>query len=124
MKIAACYNPAQTDRREVALVAERTREYELVIVLSPEATEEEVSTTVEMVDGLIKDRGGTVGEHESWGLRRLAFPVMKFQEGNYALTRFESSPGSLAELERNLNASQDILRFLVTKAHGEPTPSS
>ena len=97
------------------MVAERIREYELVMVLSPEATEEEVSATVETVHGLISGEGGTVGEHEIWGLRRLAFPVMKFREGNYVLTHFESSPAAIDELKRNLKASQDIIRFLVTR---------
>ena len=97
------------------MVAERTRQYELVMILSPESTEEEVSGTVENVHGFITDGGGAVSEHETWGLRRLAYPLRKFREGNYALTYFESSPASMQELEDNLKASQDIMRFLVTR---------
>jgi len=85
------------------------------MVLTPEVTEEEVSTAVETVDGLIKDGGGTVGEHETWGLRQLAFPIRKFREGNYVLTRFESDPSSIPELTHELETSENILRFLVTK---------
>ena len=97
------------------MVAERTRRYELVMILSPESTEEEVSGTVENVHGFITDGGGTVGGHESWGLRRLAYPLRRFREGNYALTNFEASPAAIQELEDNLKASQDIMRFLVTR---------
>ena len=97
------------------MVAQQTRDYELVMVLSPEATEEEIGSTVERVDGLITEGGGSVGDHETWGLKRLAFPVRKFQEGNYVLTRFALGPPELMELSRVLNASDDILRFLVTK---------
>ena len=97
------------------MVAERTRQYELVMILSPESTEEEVSGTVENVHGYISDGGGTVGEHETWGLRRLAYPLRKFREGNYVLTYFESSPAAISELEDNLKASQEIMRFLVTR---------
>ena len=97
------------------MVAQRTREYELVMVLSPEATEEEVSAAAEMVGGLIADGGGEVTASEMWGVRRLAFPVMKSQEGNYVLTRFTSDPSAVPEFERSLKASEDVWRFLVTK---------
>ena len=85
------------------------------MVLSPEATEDEITATVERVDGLITERSGEVTEHENWGLKRLAYPVMKFGEGNYVLTRFSVDASSISELTRSLKASADIIRFLVTK---------
>lgn len=97
------------------MVAENTRGYELVTILSPEATEDEVSSSIERIDGLIKDRGGSVAEHDTWGLRRLAFPINKFQEGNYVLTKFALDPDSLTEFHRTLTASEDVLRFMVSK---------
>jgi small subunit ribosomal protein S6 len=92
------------------------------MVLDPEATEEEVSATTERVDGLINRGGGSVTEHQSWGLRRLAFPVMNRQEGNYVLTRFALDPLAVIELGRGLKASEGILRFLVTKVEKRARP--
>ena len=100
------------------MVTQQIRDYELVMVLSPEATEDEVSAIVERVDGVITDRGGSVVEHENWGLRRLAYPVKKLQEGNYVMTRFALGAAAVMELNRVLVASEDILRFLVTKVEG------
>ena len=97
------------------MVAQKTRDYELVVVLDPEATEDEMSATVERVDGLITAGGGSVSEHDTWGLRRLAFPVKNQQEGNYVLTRFTLDAGAVLEISRSLTASEEILRFLVTK---------
>ena len=97
------------------MVAQRTRDYEMVLVLSPEATEEEISATVDRVNGNITDRGGNITDHENWGVRRLAFPIMNFGEGNYVLTRFKLDTGAIADLNRTLEASEDILRFLVTR---------
>ena len=97
------------------MVAQQTRDYEMVMILSPEATEEEVSVTVERVHGLVTEAGGSVTEHEVWGLRRLAYPVKKFREGNYVLTKFASEPNAILEFNRSLEASEEILRFLVTK---------
>ena len=96
------------------MVAQRTRDYELMMVLSPEATEEEVSATVEWVHGLLTKGGGSVGEHKVLGVRQLAYPIEKFQEGNYVLTQFKLDSSEVEEVNRALNASEDILRFLVT----------
>jgi small subunit ribosomal protein S6 len=84
------------------------------MLLSPEATEDEVSTMVERVDGLITGGGGTVSDHETWGVKPLAFPVKKFREGNYVLTHFALEPSAVGELNRSLKASESILRYLVT----------
>ena len=97
------------------MVTQRIRKYELVMVLSPEATEDEVSATLERVDEFIANAGGTVAEHNNWGLRQLAFPVENFREGNYVLTRFELDAEAVSEFKRTLKASNDIIRFLVTK---------
>ena len=75
------------DAKDIVL-AQRIRNYEVVMVLSPEATEEEISSAVERVNQLIKDKGGEMVDHELWGLKRLAFPIMKFREGNYILIKF------------------------------------
>lgn len=97
------------------MVAERMREYEMVMILSPEATQDEVAATVERVDGLISGGGGAVVDHENWGLKRLAYEIKDFNEGNYVLTRFSLGANAVTELNRALNASEDIIRFLVTR---------
>ena len=97
------------------MVAERIRDYEMVMVLSPEATQDEVAATVERVDGLIAGGGGAVAEHESWGLKRLAYAIDDFNEGNYVLTKFSLGADGVSELNRVLASSEDIIRFLVTR---------
>ena len=96
------------------MVVQYTRDYELLIVLSPEATEDEVSSIVERIHGFISKNGGKVENHDIWGVRQLAFPIKKFREGNYILTRFVSDPGKVQEITLDLNSSEDILRFLIT----------
>ena len=104
------------------MVAERTREYEIVMILSPEATQDEVAATVERVDGLISGGGGAIVDHETWGLKRLAYEIDDFNEGNYVLTRFSLDATGVSELNRALTASEDIVRFLVTRQEF-PKPS-
>ncbi len=96
-------------------MSERSRSYELVMIVSPEASDDEVSAAQERVDGLVQGSGGEMTHHEAWGLRRLAYPIQKFQEGSYLLSRFTASPETALQVERTLNADQGVIRHLVVK---------
>ena len=97
------------------MVAQQTRGYELVMILNPESTEDETAAIVEDVKGIIVESGGSVTNHDILGLRRLPFPVMKVREGNFALINFVSDPSMIANLNKSLVSSEEILRFLLTK---------
>jgi small subunit ribosomal protein S6 len=90
-------------------------DYELVAMVSPEVDEEVMSKIVDKVTQSIGDRGGAVEEIRDWGKRKLAYPVRKFLEAEYILARFKLMPKSVKELEKELGASGDILRYLVVR---------
>jgi small subunit ribosomal protein S6 len=91
------------------------RDYELVAIISPEVDEEGVSKIVDKVTQSIDSRGGVVEEIKKWGRRKLAYPIRKFMEADYILARFKLTPKSVKELEGEISASADILRYLVVK---------
>jgi len=91
------------------------RNYELVTIISPEVDGEELPKVVEKVNRFISDRNGIVEETEQWGRRKLAYPIKKFMEGDYILTRFKLEPELVKELEANLRAVEEVLRHLVVK---------
>ncbi|PIP49202.1 MAG: 30S ribosomal protein S6 [Chloroflexi bacterium CG23_combo_of_CG06-09_8_20_14_all_45_10] len=91
------------------------RNYELVIVISPEVDGEELPKVVEKVNRFISDRNGIVEETEQWGRRKLAYPIKKFMEGDYILTRFKLEPELVKALEADLAASEEVLRQLIVK---------
>lgn len=97
------------------MVAQQTRDYELVMILNPESTEDETAAVLERVKGIVVENGGNVTTHDVLGLRRLAFPLMKFREGNFAQMNFASDPSMIGNLNKSLVSSEDILRFLLTK---------
>ena len=106
------------------MIAEKAREYELVMILSPEATEDEVKSLVERINGLVTSNQGSVETNDVWGVRRLAYPIETHRAGNYILTRFSSGPDALKEINRGLNASEDIIRFLVTRMETQASPEN
>ena len=97
------------------MVAERLRDYEIVLILTPQASEDEVTAIIERVSGYISGLGGSVEDHDVWGLRRLAYPINKFLEGIYVLAHFSLDAKDVLELNRNLGTAEDILRYLVVK---------
>ena len=91
------------------------RDYELVLVVSPEGGEEDFPAIVDRVHGLIKERGGEVKNVDRWGRRRLAYPVEKYTEGYYSITQFTLDPQAVREIESSLDLAEDILRHLVVR---------
>lgn len=95
------------------MTSQRTRDYELVMILSPEATESEAAETVKRISDIISEGGGSISQQENWGIRRLAYPIQRFIEGNYFITRCQMEAQAAVELDETLNAAQDVMRHLV-----------
>jgi len=96
-------------------VEEKPRNYEMVLIISPEVADEKFGATIDNISQFITENGGAVSEVEQWGKRRLAYPVKHFVEGSYVLTRFNMKPTSSKELEAKLQISDEVLRHLLIK---------
>src|SRR3954469_20087341 len=90
------------------------RTYEVLFILSPQVPEEEATALSNEFRGVAEKTGATLKNEEAWGRRRLAYPIQKFNEGNYHLFVFESD-GSLAELDRRMKNSDRILRHMIVR---------
>ena len=91
------------------------RDYELVLIISPEVVGEKFDTVIDNVSQFITGKGGIISDVEQWGKRRLAYPIKHFEEGSYVLSRFKLKPTLGKELEANLQISEEILRHLLIK---------
>lgn len=89
--------------------------YELVTIISPEVDDERMLEVVDKMNKLISDKEGVVEETDRLGMKKLAYPIKRFMEGNYIVTRFKLEPKFVKELETNLRASEEFLRHLVVK---------
>jgi small subunit ribosomal protein S6 len=97
---------------------EQLRDYEMVLVISPEVNDEALDTTIDNVSQFITRRGGTVSSVDQWGKRKLAYPLGRFMEGNYVLTQLKLKPTVAKELKANLQISEEVLRHLLIKLNG------
>jgi small subunit ribosomal protein S6 len=106
---------SDNDKEAAKIEDKQLRDYELVFIISPEAGDEAVEATVSGIKQFITGRGGVISDEERWGKRKLAYPIKRFLEGNYVLTRFKMKPAWSQELETNLKISEKILRHLLIR---------
>jgi len=106
----------RTSRKALKREDKQVREYELVLIISPEVEEEKLNAVIDNISQFITGKDGIISDVEQWGKRKLAYPLEHFMEGNYVLTRFKSKPGLGKELEANLQISEEVLRHLLVKA--------
>jgi len=91
------------------------RIYEELFIVRPDAPEEESEAFVEQIRQVIVQGGGTVDKVDKWGLRKLAYPIGRRDEGFYTLIQFSSPPGAVKELERRLRVSDLVVKFLTVR---------
>jgi len=95
------------------------RNYELVMIVSPEVADDDVSATVDRVKAFIAEQGGDVKEVNPWGRRRLAYPIDRFREGSYVVAQLSLDPQRVRDLDNNLELADDVIRHLVVKLEDE-----
>ncbi len=98
------------------------RDYELVMIVSPEVDDDAVTSTVERVQQFIAEQGGQVKEVTPWGRRRLAYAIDRHREGSYVVAQLSLDPQRLQALEENLKLADDVIRHLVVKLEEEKVP--
>lgn len=91
------------------------RRYELMLVMQPDAPDEQVDAIVDKASKSITASGGQIVKRSPWGRRRLAYPIGQHREGSYHILLFDAPPPAVLELEQGLNISEDVMRHLVTR---------
>lgn len=93
------------------------RDYEVTIVIQPLLEEAERTELIERLSNLLvpgsKEDGALTANH--WGVRQLAYPIRKFQEGYYVLYEAKLDPTRIKDIERSLQYNEDVLRYLVVR---------
>ena len=91
------------------------RIYEELFIVRPDATDEEVDPLVEQLRSVVTQAGGTLDKTDKWGVRKLAYRVLKYNEGQYILLQFTAQATTVKEIERRLRVSDLVLKFLTVR---------
>ncbi len=95
------------------------RIYEELFIVRPDASEEEIDQLIEQTKQIITNDGGTVEKADKWGIRRLAYPVAKRNEGFYVLLQFTAGPTVAKEIERRFRVTDLVIKFLTVRRDEE-----
>ncbi len=91
------------------------REYDIMLILKPDADEARITSVTDRITGVISERGGSVAKLDRWGKRRLAYEIAKRSEGYYVVVQFDADPAAVTELERVLKLTEGVVRFKVVR---------
>ncbi len=92
------------------------RRYELMLIIRPDAPDEKAAAVIDRTTRYVVASGGQIVKVAPWGRRRLAYPIDRHREGSYHIVVFESPAEAILELERSLQITEEVLRFLVTRS--------
>jgi small subunit ribosomal protein S6 len=94
------------------------REYELMFVIDPRLTDEEIVSLTDQYKEMIVSSGGDVYREESWGKRKLAYQINKLSEGSYMLFYVRSEAGNVfTEVEQRMRQNERVLRYLTIRTN-------
>lgn len=95
------------------------RTYELMFIVRPDMTDEDLEKLISTLQSVVPASGGTVKSVEKMGKRRLAYTVRRFNDGIYVLMIVEGGGPVIHELERRLRVTEPVIKFLTVRVDEE-----
>src|SRR6267142_2156920 len=95
------------------------RRYELIYIVSPDATDDQVSDLHNQVEAIMQRMGGAREKTENWGRRRLAYEIGRHKEGTYVLEVINGTGELMKEIDRRLKVTDLVIRHLAVRVDEE-----
>ena len=95
------------------------RHYEIMFIVNPNATEEEIDKINAQLENIITSGGGTIEKIEKMGKRRLAYEVDKQREGYYVLFTIVANGDIIKECERRLRVMDAVIKYITVRTDEE-----
>jgi small subunit ribosomal protein S6 len=97
----------------------QTRQYELVYIVSSDATEQHITDLHAQVEDIVGRYAGKLDKSDNWGRRKLAYEIGPHKEGTYVLDLITGSGELMKEIDRRLRVSDQVIRHLVVRVDEE-----
>ena len=89
--------------------------YEHVFLARQDLSSQQVDGLVEQYKGVIEANGGSIGRVENWGLKSLTYRIKKNRKAYFTLMDMTAPAPAIAEMERQMGLSEDVLRYMTIK---------
>jgi small subunit ribosomal protein S6 len=96
-----------------------SRQYELVYIVTPDATEQEVADLHTQVEQIVQRFAGTIDKTENWGRKKLAYEIAHHREGTYVIETISGSGELMKELDRRMRVIDQVIRHLIVRVDKE-----
>jgi len=93
----------------------QSRQYELVYIASPDASEQTVAELHTQIEQIVQRFNGTLDKTENWGRRKLAYEIGRAREGTYVVETITGSGDLMKEIDRRLRVTDTIIRHLIVR---------
>lgn len=92
------------------------KNYEVMFIVKPTLSEEEVSAVVNKYKKVLTDNKASITGETDMGQRELAYEIKKFKSGHYFVFNFDvENENAVKEFNRLATIDSDIVRHLITK---------
>jgi small subunit ribosomal protein S6 len=99
--------------------------YEHVFLARQDLAQAQVDALAENAAKIIEDNGGKIAKTETWGLRSLAYRIQKNRKAHYVMLDIDAPAPAVAELERQTQINEDVIRYMTVRVDGhEQGPSA
>lgn len=98
--------------------------YEHVFLARQDVSNTQVEALTKEFSHVVAEGGGKITKSEYWGLKGLAYKIKKSRKAHYSLLNIDCPPAALAEMERRMSLSPDIIRFLTVRVEAHETEPS
>ncbi|WP_333803766.1 30S ribosomal protein S6 [Sulfurospirillum sp.] len=91
------------------------RHYELLVVVKPTLTVEELQAKLNYLKEILEKNGAVISATLEMGTRKLAYQIDKFERGSYVVFYFTAPTAAIAEVERLIRITEEFIRFMTVK---------
>ena len=96
-----------------------TRQYELVYIVKPDASDQEVADLHTQIEQIVQRFNATLDKTENWGRRKLAYEIGHHREGTYVVETISGSGDAMKEIDRRLRVTDHVIRHLIVRVDEE-----
>ena len=96
-----------------------TRQYELVYIITPEASEQQIADLHTQIEQIVQRFNGTIDKTDNWGRRKLAYEIGHHREATYVVETISGQGELMKEIDRRLRVIDQVIRHLVVRVDEE-----
>lgn len=98
------------------------RRYETITILKPNLAEADIQAIIDRTTSIIEGFAGSMIKLDRWGIKKLAYPIDKEQQGYYLYHQYAGTPEAVNELERIYRIDDRVMKFLTVKLQDVYSP--